>query len=254
MKAGHRISWIWRIFPALAILYCLLFPKTNPQLGASQADLSKETIVQRARYYKDAGITKPNARSILTIWETPSSYDQLMTQAGLVVLGKIKNYTCRLSSDRMHIETVYAFEAEKVISGQIDWSGVLLQTRKLPEVEMQPLRDNEIFVIRLGGKLELFGVQMEEIETAFPAFKNKQTYIFFLHIPSSFSKYPGYYGQPQLKVYETIAGPQSVIKVDKGKAGDLRIVPLVNNPQLRTELEVKFQSKLSLFLGHFKKE
>jgi hypothetical protein len=253
MKAGPGINRIGWVFFALAILYCLLPSKWDRQLGAWQADVAKETIIQKARYFKNLEITKPIARSILTVWETPSSYDQLMTQARLVVLGRFRDQKCRLSGDRMHIETVCAFSADRVISGRIDWSGMPAQNRVLPEAEMQPLRDNEIFVIRLGGKLELFGVQMQENETAFPAFKNKQTYILFLHVPPGFSENPGYYGQPQLNAYETINGPHSVMKVDKGMAGEPRIEPLVNNLQLRNEVEVKFHWKLSLFLEHFKK-
>ena len=254
MSTGFRKFWIWRTLSALAILYCPSLPVTELQLGAFQTDLSQETIVQRARYYRSLEIKKPAARSTLTVWKAPSSYDQLLTQASLVVLGQFLEQKSRLSGDQLHIETVCIFRIDRVIGGQIDWAGVPMQARVLPEVDMQPLKDNEIPVIRLGGKLELFGVQLEEIETAYAAFKNKQSYILFLHTPPVFSKYPEHYGRSLIKVYETIAGPHSVIKVAKPNAGDSRIETLVNNPQLRTELQTKFQSKLSLFLEHFKKE
>jgi hypothetical protein len=254
MNAGYKAINIWRVLTALAILYCLLLPKTELQLGAWQTDLSQETIIQKARHYRDLGITTPAARPILTVWEAPSSYEQLLAQAELTVLGKFLDQKSRLSGDRMHIETVCIFRADQVISGQIDSAKVPAQARVLQEVAVGPLKDNEVFVIRLGGKLELFGVQMEEIETAFPAFKKNRMYILFLHTPPSFSKYPKYYGQPSVKAYETIAGPHSIILVDKAREGESRIESLVNNPQLRTELQVKFQSKLSLFLQHIKKE
>jgi len=210
--------------------------------------------MQRARYFRSLGIRKPKSQSILTVWEAPSSYDQLLAQADLVVLGKFQDQGCRLSGDRMHIETVYVFRVDQVISGKVNWAGVPVQNRILPEAETKALRNDEVFVIRIGGKLELFGVQMEEIETAFPAFKNNQTYILFLHIPSSFSQYPQYYGQPLLQAYETISGPHSIIKVDKARAGESGIETFVNNPLLRRELEAKFQSKLSRLLEYLKKE
>jgi hypothetical protein len=254
MNSGHKISWIWRTLHSLAILYFLLLPETVLQSGAWQPDLPQGTVLQRARRYRELGVTKLAARSILTVWEAPSSYDQLLAQSSLVVMGRFRDQKCRLSGDRMRIETVSVFRADQVISGQIDWSAVPMQSRVMPEAETRPLGENEIFIIRNGGTLELFGIMMEDIETAFPPFKNNQTYILFLHIPPTFSKYAQHYGQPLLKAYETIAGPHSVIKVNKAKAGESRIESLVNNPQLRSELQVKFQSKLSLFLEHLKKE
>jgi hypothetical protein len=252
MNTEHNTSWFWQTLFLLSVYCCLLLAQSGLQLAAWPEDIPKESLIQKARNYRSAGITKPKARSILTLWEAPSSYDQLLAQASLVVLGKFRDQKCRLTADQMHIETIYVFRVEQVIKGQMNWADVPREKRIMTDAEMQPPNNNEVFILRTGGILEVFGVRMQDIETAFPAFKSNQTYLLFLHTPAVVSKYPEYYGQPLLKVYEMISGPHSVIKVDKSKAAGSKIEPFVNNPQLRKELEEDFQSNLSLLLQHFK--
>jgi hypothetical protein len=237
---------IWGVL-LLTWLSCFGLPLTGQSTSA-------ETVPQRARQYRQRGITKPEARPILSIWESPVSYDPILAQAELVILGTVRDCKSRLSGDLMHIESVYVFRVDQVIKGKVDWRGVPIMSRVLPGAEMKPLNDNEVLVIRAGGEFPLFGVQMKDIETAYPEFEIGRRYVFFLQSHPDLAKYPGHYGSPALKVYGTVAGPHSVIIVDKAGSGESKIRTLVNNIELRRELESRYQSRLLLLIRHLEEE
>jgi hypothetical protein len=231
-------------------------PLSELQNGGSvqPSGIQPEKMTDRARRFKIAGLANPFPRPILTVWDAPASYDRLLADSGLVVLGAFVEEKSRLSGDLMAIETVCRFRVSQVVAGHFDWSNVKKSERILPGAVMKPLGDDELFVIRVGGKLDLFGVQMQDIETAFPLFKLGQQYILFLQPYDCPPQFAAHYGYPDVKVYKTSAGPHGVVVVNRARGSAFTAKPFINNPDLRTELEQRLQSDLTRFLRYLRKQ
>jgi hypothetical protein len=223
----------------------------NKQQGEQYQQTLPSTRIQvirnLAKSYRDKGVRNPEPIRIEVDWSLVSGFDEIISGSDLICLATLIDQRVRPSANLGSLfETVSKFRIDELLLGQTKFKEVPFAKRVLPDMLMTPLNDNEIFVVQIGGTMEIDGVLLREDVSLYPSLAPHFQYILFLSQVHADAEHSSYYGSLQDRVYETY-GPFGVVLLNRANK---TINPLAATDGMTKEIADMHLSHTADFLNY----
>ena len=192
---------------ALTVAVVSGFTDTKPQTGIFKkgTEIKQAPTTERLRWYaaqaKSEGrreIKIPSLKIEYSGDSTAITLDEALKVSTVVVAQLVEKKSYEQSGN--NIVTWNKFRITDVLSEAQETPCPLCLSDKPPQ-EMLPLQSREFLLSKSGGRINIDGVAVEQVESAFPEFQENRTYVLFLTLHPT-------------GVAETIGGPVGVFRLD----------------------------------------